>query len=478
MNMKMSKHRRVARRGFCRIITQGLAGCSRDPPAPCYTSRMDYREALDYILSFTNLEKLPPAYWSRHFDLRRMDEFLEGLGNPHLAARSVLVAGSKGKGSTCAMIASSLVAAGYRTGLYTSPHLHTFRERVRIGGEIIAEEELVGVVERLKPQIEAVNRRRAYGELTTFEILTGMAFTYFREQEVDFQVLEVGLGGRLDATNVVTPEVSVITSISMEHAEVLGDSLQMIAREKAGIIKPHGVVVSSRQHSEVASVVSDVCREKEARLIVVGEDVTWRKLSSDISGQSLEVDGRAASYELSLPLLGEHQLENAATAVAALEVLGVGAADISSGLGNVSWPGRLEVLQQQPIFLVDGAHNEDSARRLKDAIERDLGFDRVILIMGVSSDKDMAAMVEELAAISSFVIATRSRHPRALDPALLLGEFSKRRVPGEVVESVAAAAERALAMAQPDDLVCATGSLFVVAEAREYVHHITGEMYS
>jgi len=439
---------------------------------------MDYREALDYILSFTNLEKLPPAYWSRHFDLRRMDEFLERLGNPHLAARSVLVAGSKGKGSTCAMIASSLVAAGYGTGLYTSPHLHTFRERIRIAQEIIGEDELVGIVERLKPEIEAVNRRRAYGELTTFEILTGMAFTYFRDSKVDFQVLEVGLGGRLDATNVVTPEVSVITSISMEHAEVLGDSLQMIAREKAGIIKPYGVVVSSQQHSEVASVISDVCREKEARLIVVGEDVTWRKLACDIGGQSLEVDGRAASYELSIPLLGEHQLENAATAVAALEVLGVGAAEIISGLGSVSWPGRLEVLQQEPIFLVDGAHNEDSARRLKDAIQRDLGFDRVILIMGVSSDKDMVAMVEGLATISIFVVATRSRHPRALDPVPLLGEFSKRGVPGEIAGSVASAAERALAMAQPDDLVCATGSLFVVAEAREYVKNITGEVYA
>jgi len=439
---------------------------------------VDYREALNYILSFTNLEKLPPAYWSRHFDLRRMDEFLERLGNPHLAPRSVLVAGSKGKGSTCAMIASALVAAGYRTGLYTSPHLHTFRERIRIAQEIIGEEELVEVVERLKPEIEAVNRRRAYGELTTFEILTAMAFSYFRDQKVDFQVLEVGLGGRLDATNVVTPDVSVITSISMEHAEVLGNSLEMIAREKAGIIKPRGVVVSSPQHSQVASVISGVCREKEARLIVVGEDVTWRRLSSDIGGQSLDVGGRGASYELSIPLLGEHQLENAATAVAALEVLGVGAADIVSGLGNVSWPGRLEVMRQEPIFLVDGAHNEDSARRLKDAIKRDLGFDRVILIIGVSSDKDMAAMVQQLATISSFVIATRSRHPRALDPAVLLGEFSKRGVSGEIGESVASAAERALAMAQPDDLVCATGSLFVVAEAREYVKNITGEVYA
>jgi dihydrofolate synthase/folylpolyglutamate synthase len=438
---------------------------------------MNYQEALNYILSFTDFEKLPPSYWSREFDLRRMDELLERLGNPHLAPRSVLVAGSKGKGSTVAMIASVLSAAGYRTGLYTSPHLHTFRERIRVDGELIGEEELAAVTDRLKPEVEAVNLRHAYGELTTFEILTAMAFTYFRDQKVDFQVLEVGLGGRLDATNVIRPDVSVITSISMEHAEVLGDSIAQIAREKAGIIKPGAVVVSSPQRSEAAEAIRAVCLEKGARVIVVGRDISWRKLASDIDGQNFEVEGKAGSYNLTIPLLGDHQLENAAAAVAALEVLGVDAENIAQGLATVRWPGRLEILCQSPIFLVDGAHNHESARRLKDAIKHNLDFDRLILILGVSSDKDMGGIVQELAALSSFAIVTRSRHPRALEPHLLLGELEKRGVKGEIAESVSVAVERALQEAGPKDLICATGSLFVVAEAREYIKKIPVEVY-
>jgi dihydrofolate synthase/folylpolyglutamate synthase len=438
---------------------------------------MNYQEALNYILSFTDFEKLPPSYWSRQFDLRRMDEFLEGLGNPHLASRSVLVAGSKGKGSTAAMIASALSAAGYRTGLYTSPHLHTFRERIRIGGDLISEEELAAFTERLKPEIEAVNFRHSYGELTTFEILTTMAFTYFRDKKVDFQVLEVGLGGRLDATNVVRPEVSVITSISMEHAEVLGNSLEQIAREKAGIVKPGAVVVSSPQRGEVAEVIGEVCLENGARVIIVGRDVSWRKLASDLGGQTFEVQGKAGRYNLTIPLLGEHQLENAATAVAALEVLGIGADDIAVGLANVHWPGRLEILRQRPLFLVDGAHNDESARRLKDAIEQNLDFERLILVLGVSSDKDMAAIVRELASLCSLAIVTRSRHPRALEPRVLLEEVERLGIKGEVKESVSSAVERALQVAGPEDLICATGSLFVVAEAREYIKHIPGEVY-
>ena len=438
---------------------------------------MDYREALDYVLSFTDFERLPPAYWSREFDLRRMDEFLARLGDPHTSPRSVLVAGSKGKGSTSAMIASALSAAGYRTGLYTSPHLHTFRERIRVGNELIGEGEFAAVVERLKPEVEVVNRRHAYGDLTTFEILTTAAFVYFVEKAVDFQVLEVGLGGRLDATNVVTPEVAVITSISMEHAEVLGGSLEEIAREKAGIIKPGGIVVSSPQRKEVAMVIRDVCREKEARLLVVGEDVSWRKLSGDIEGQSVDVNGAAGSYHLRIPLLGDHQLENAATAVAALEVVGVPEAGIVQGLQTVTWPGRLEVLGRGPVVLVDGAHNADSARRLREAIQRNLGFDECVLIIGLSSDKDIAGVVDELARVSRFVVATRSRHPRALDPAIILEGFARHGVAGGVAEDVATAVERALRMAGKEELVCVTGSLFVVAEVREHVKGIPAEVY-
>ena len=439
---------------------------------------MNYHEAINYILSFTDYEKLPASlYMAANFDLRRMAELLKRLGNPHLASPAIHIAGTKGKGSTAAMIASALSAAGYRSGLYTSPHLHTFRERITIDGEMIAEEEFSALVERLQPEIDEVNRHHNYGEITTFEILTALAFACFSGQRVDFQVLEVGLGGRLDATNVVTPRLAVITSLSLDHAEVLGDSLAKIAGEKAGIIKPGAVVVSAPQPGEAAEVIREVCDRNGASLIEVGRDITWKKLTSNMAGQSFEVRGKKGSYQLAIPLIGGHQLENAAVAVAALEALAIGAEDMARGLAQVRWPGRLEMLRDKPLFLVDGAHNADSARRLREAIEEYLNFDRLILIAGASSDKDIAGMLGELAPISSLIVVTRSRHPRALAPALILDELEGQGVKGELAESVSSAAERALAVAGPDDLICATGSLFVAAEAREYIKGIPFEMY-
>lgn len=375
------------------------------------------------------------------------------------------------------MIASALSAAGYRTGLYTSPHLHTFRERITIDGGMITEEEFAALTERLQPEIDEVNRRHDYGEITTFEILTALAFAFFMERRVDFQVLEVGLGGRLDATNVVMPRIAVITSISLDHAEVLGDSLAKIAGEKAGIIKPGTLVISAPQPCEVEGVIEEVCRSKGVSLITVGRDVTWRKLKSDLSGQFFEVKGKAGNHKLIIPLLGEHQLENAAVAVAALEALDIGVVDIARGLAQVQWPGRLEILRHEPLFLADGAHNADSANRLRETIEKYLHFDRLILILGASSDKDIAGIVGALAPLSSQAIVTRSRHPRALAPNLLLEELEKQGVKGELAESVSSAVERAMEMAGPRDLICATGSLFVAAEAREYIKGIPYDVF-
>jgi dihydrofolate synthase/folylpolyglutamate synthase len=439
---------------------------------------VNYQAALSYILSFTDYEKLPAfLYKADNFDLRRMAELLDRLENPHLTSPAIHVGGTKGKGSTAAMIASALSAAGYRTGLYTSPHLHTFRERITIDGGMITEEEFAALTERLQPEIDEVNRRHDYGEITTFEILTALAFAFFMERRVDFQVLEVGLGGRLDATNVVMPRIAVITSISLDHAEVLGDSLAKIAGEKVGIIKPGTLVISAPQSNEVEGVIEEVCRSKGVSLITVGRDVTWRKLKSDLSGQFFEVKGKAGNHKLIIPLLGEHQLENAAVAVAALEALDIGVVDIARGLAQVQWPGRLEILRHEPLFLADGAHNADSANRLRETIEKYLHFDRLILILGASSDKDIAGIVGALAPLSSQAIVTRSRHPRALAPNLLLEELEKQGVKGELAESVSSAVERAMEMAGPRDLICATGSLFVAAEAREYIKGIPYDVF-
>lgn len=440
------------------------------PPARDIIAPVDYRDALNYILSFTDFERLPgSAYAAANFDLGRMQQLLTELGDPQAAPRSIHIAGTKGKGSTAAMIASALSVAGYRVGLYISPHLHTFRERVSIDGEMIAEEEFAFLTQRLKPLVDEVNRRRDYGELTTFEILTALAFAFFAQRGADFQVLETGLGGRLDATNVVSPEVCVITPISLDHAEVLGDSLAKIASEKAGIIRAGAVVVCAPQAAEAERVILEVCGGKDVRPIVVGRDVTWSKLAADLSGQTFEVTGQVDAYRLTIPLLGAHQLENAATAVGALEALGIESGSIDTGLARVRWPGRLEILRREPLLLVDGAHNAESARRLKEAITEYTGCDRMILIIGASSDKDVAGMLGELASLADVVIATRSRHPRAMGLDPLTEAMSSKLIDGMRTDSVSQAVEMALEMAGPHDLICATGSIFVAAEAREHV---------
>lgn len=433
---------------------------------------MDYQTALDYILSFADYERLPRS--ALVFDLRRVEMLLERLGNPQRVAKSIHVAGTKGKGSTAAMIASILTRAGYRTGLYTSPHLLSFTERIQIDGRPIVEDAFSRLVEALKAEAEIVNQSGVFGELTTFELLTALAFAYFKEMKVDYQVLETGLGGRLDATNVVKPEVCVITSISFDHMDVLGETLTRIATEKAGIIKSGSIVVCSPQFPEAMTVIEGVCRERGVRLVRVGSDVTWRRKEFNLEEQSFQLRGIRGEYNLNIPLLGEHQVENAATAVAAVEVLAdLGAAvspqSIATGLAQVQWPGRLQILRREPWVIVDGAHNADSARRLAEALKRYFAFERMFLIFGASSDKNITGMVAELASLSSTVIVTSSRHPRAVETAMLIGEFSKRGIIPEVAENVTSAVELALARAAPGDLICATGSLFIVAEVMEYM---------
>jgi len=433
---------------------------------------MNYQQAEDYLFSYTDYEKMPMPHDPAFYDLRRVEELLARLGNPHLAAKSVHIAGTKGKGSVAAMVASALSLSGYTTGLYTSPHLHTWRERMRVDGALISEEEFVALVTRLKPEVEAVNQKATYGQLTTFELLTALGFAFFKRKEVEFQVLEVGMGGTFDATNVITPEVCIITSISLDHTEVLGNSLPKVAGEKAGIIKPGSIVVTSPQPDEVARVIEETCLNRDAELVRVGSDVTWQSLGFDSDRQSLKVQGRLNNHKLSIPLLGQYQLENAAVAVAALEVLAERGFNISkdsiiNGLAKVSWPGRLQILSRHPLLVVDGAHNPDSARKLKQSLEQYFGFDRAILVIGVSCDKDVAGIVSELAPLFGKVIVTRSRHPRAMVPLPIAAEFTSHGAEVQVVEDIPTALTLALGMAGARDLVCVAGSLFVVGEAIE-----------
>jgi dihydrofolate synthase/folylpolyglutamate synthase len=433
---------------------------------------MDYRQAIDYINSYTDYEKIGMPHDPAFYDLRRVDELLSILGDPQKKAGSVHITGTNGKGSVAIMIAYALTASGYRTGLYTSPHLHSWRERIRVDGELISEAELAQIVAELRPYVEEVNKRATYGELTTFEFLTCMAFAYFGKRGVKFQVLEVGMGGKFDATSVITPIVAIITTVGLDHTDVLGNTLAEIAAEKCGIIKPGSTVVISPQPPEAAEVIERTCAERGARLITVGKNVSWRSLKSDLDGQRFRVKGRQGNYELAIPVLGEHQLQNAATAVAALEVVaekgfGIPVKSIAQGLAKIEWPGRFQVLRRNPPLVVDGAHNIDAARSLKKALKEYFDFEKAILVMGASGDKNIKGVIAELAPLFDRVIVTRSRHPRAMAPAPLAAEFARHGIKARIAEDVPSALSQALALAGEKDLVCLAGSLFIVGEAIE-----------
>jgi len=329
----------------------------------------DYRDALACIYGFTDYEKRGFAVYAPQFyNLERMRRLLALLGDPQRTFRAVHIAGTKGKGSTAAMIESILRAAGYRSGLYTSPHLHTFRERIQVKGSLIPEADVVRLVAQIKPLVNQV------ADITTFEIITGLAFAWFAEQGVEWAVLEVGLGGRLDATNVVTPVVAVITSISYDHTAILGDTLTQIATEKAGIIKSDVPVVSAPQTGEALAVIKSTCRRRDAPLTLVGCDWTWQAGPADLDGQMFTIRHGQDSLEgLWLPLLGAHQQVNATTSVAALSVLREAGAivpqeAIRQGLRAVYWPGRLEILGRAPLVVADSAHNGDSANKLQTSL--------------------------------------------------------------------------------------------------------------
>jgi len=430
-----------------------------------------FQQALDYIYSFIDYERQGPRV-RQTWDLRRVEVLLEMLGNPHLKSKTVHIAGSKGKGSVAAMTASVLSTAGYKTGLFTSPHLHFYNERIRVDGSYISNDEIVEMVARVKPAVETVNRDATYGKLTTFEVTTAIGFCYFEEMGVDFQVMEVGLGGRLDATNVIKPEVCAITSISYEHMDLLGDTLTAIATEKAGIIKPGCTVVIAPQVEEAGKVFNDITSKRQARLIQVGKDIQYKDLGFDGFKQSLVVTGRLGEYQFAIPLLGQYQLDNASVAVGILEVLmeqgyQIPVQKLVDGMARVNWEARLQVINRRPLVIVDGAHNADSAHKLREALKRYFKYDKAILILGLSGDKDLDGIVSELAPVFEKVIATRSIHPRAMATAPIVNEFKKHGIEALQTDDISLALPMALNMAKEKDMICVTGSLFVASGAIE-----------
>ncbi len=405
-----------------------------------------YSAALAYLDQYINYERTQPQrYAPETLSLDRMNHLLDRLGRPDRAYRAIHIAGTKGKGSTAAMIESCLRAAGYRTGFYTSPHLHTFRERLRVNNEPVARDVFAQLVDELEPHLNAI------AGVTWFEVVTTLAFMHFARSQIDVAVLEVGLGGRFDATNVVTPLVSVITSLSMDHMNLLGNSIEQIAFEKAGIIKRQVPVVSAPQVPEALDVIRRVARMRGAKLMVADPG------SSRIT------------HELELPLLGAHQWLNASVALLALHVvnergLSINAAALRHGLATVKWPGRLEILGRDPLVVVDGAHNGDSAQKLAAALREVFHIDRWTLIIGISADKDIEAILAGLLPVAERVIVTQASNSRAAKAEAIGAQIAARGVGAALTDNVKQALELALTRQAP---IIITGSLFTVADARE-----------
>ena len=441
-----------------------------------------YREALAWLYSFSDTERTGKFTGKfsrdREDNIARMRALLALLDNPQRAYGVTHIAGTKGKGSTAALLAAILRAADIPTGLYTQPDLHTFRERIQLDGRIISEAEVTQLVPAVRAATQALDP--ALGSLITYDVATALAFLAFREAGMRHAVVEVGLGGRLDATNVVEPMVTAITSISYDHMEVLGHTLAEIAREKAGIIKPGVPILTSARALEALETIARIAAERSAPLIRIGPegapdcDYTYSAGRASSEGQTFSVRGPHGAYaDLALGLLGEHQIENATLAIALAETLryaglSITEAAIRHGLREARWPARLQVVGRKPWIVVDSAHNADSFARLLAALRRHFAFERLILVIGVLADKDLpgiAAAVAEGAV--DLAITTSVASPRA-QSATVIAEALQKAAPEletRVYAGSAAALAEALHEAGPQDLICVTGSVYFAGEA-------------
>lgn len=426
---------------------------------------MSYQQALEFLDSFLNYERTTVYRYPEGFSLDRMERLLERLGNPHRRFVSLHVAGTKGKGSTCAFAASILKAAGARVGLYTSPHLVSFQERIQVNGQPISEEDLAEVVVYVKPHVTE--------GMTFFEVTTACAFKYFAWAKVEAAVIEVGLGGRLDSTNVLTATVAAITPVSLDHVPKLGTTVEAIAREKAGIIKSGIPVVVAPQPKEAFQVLKQAASNRGAPLHLVEEEVR-------IEGIRLWRQGSQASFQtpaqlypnLHVPLLGRHQLTNAATAVRMVELLYEGWKGkapsfkaVQEGIAQTQWPGRCQWIDGSPPILLDGAQNAASAMALRATVEELFPHRKVLLVMGVSMEKDLTGIASGLAPFADQLIVTQASVSRAESPERVAEAFRPWFPNPPIVTPLPKAIDRAKELAGPNDLIVITGSLFVVGEA-------------
>lgn len=434
-----------------------------------------YSSALKFLFAQTDYEQmLRVRYNSDTFDLDRMKLLLKKLGNPHLTIQSAHIAGTKGKGSTATMLASMIGACGYKVGLYTSPHILDIRERIQINGEMISQADLARLITQCEPFIQKMTDCKP----TFFEIFTAMAFRYFADQKVDVAVVEAGLGGRLDSTNVLKPAVCGITSISMDHMHQLGNTMSKIATEKAGIFKASIPAVSVPQAPEVSRALRKVAREVNAPLLFTGDDIefSYRVESSRTDGCHTRIcltTPRSRFEHLPVPLPGEHQALNCGLALAMLDQLKEGGLKINDaeavkGLAGLYLPGRMETISYDPRILVDGAHNAASIQALMRAIAQHISYDSMVLVFGCAADKDIPGMIDQIATGADKVIFTKADSPRAARPEDLAAMYEERsgRI-AQIVQTFPEALRVARSAVSREDLICITGSFVLVGEAKK-----------
>jgi len=420
---------------------------------------MNYKESLQYLDSFINYEKI--GYKDKNsFKLERVFCLAGLFKNPEKAFSSVHIAGTKGKGSIALFTASILKESGLTVGVYTSPHIKDPRERIKINGNIISEEDFGREATEIR---DVLSKIKLDYSPTYFEIFTIFAFNYFKRKNIKYAVIETGLGGRLDATNIVKPVISVISPISYDHMDILGNTLEEIASEKLAIIKEDSIVISAPQEENVAELVTKKCSLENSKLILIGKDITFNEVHHDSEQEIFNIKGMLGTYsECKIRLLGKHQIANAACAVGVAEVLKQKAINIRKGLENTKNPGRCEIIHKNPYIVLDGAQNKKSTNALKDTIKRNFSYNKLLLILGVSQGKDIKGIVEELIPISDEVILTKAKVERALDPLSI-----KKHIKGKdvfIINSLSEALNKAINLAKENDLILVTGSFFVIGE--------------
>ena len=430
---------------------------------------MNYEEAIKYIKE--------TAKFGSKLGLERTEKILELLGNPHKKIKTIHIAGTNGKGSTTAMLTNILVESGYKVGCYISPYIEEFEERIQINNTNIPKGDLAEIITKVATVIEKVEAM-GYGNPTEFEIITCAGFLYFFNKNVDFAVVEVGLGGRLDSTNVILPKLTIISSISMDHMHILGDTVEKIAYEKAGIIKKNTPLILYPQKENVTLVIEDMCIKKNAPLVKVNEKAAKFKEVIKLDGnmyQKLVIAGED-TYEIELPLLGVHQIQNCNVVINACESLRklgihISKDSIINGLKNVKWPGRLEVMNKNPMVVLDGAHNIDGIRKLKESIKTYFEYKNLVLILGILADKQVDEMIKEICPLASKIIAVTPHSDRAELSDELKRRIEFYNIQCEAIEDYEEAYRRALDYCDSQSLLVISGSLYMVGDMRKIIRN-------